>query len=115
LHALIDRFHEASIQVYLDVVLNHMGGADEMERFQAVKVDPSNRNQDIEDPREIEGWTHFSFPGRAKANSDFEWHYYHFSGVDYDNLTGEKAIFRIIGENKGWNWAFRTNMAILTT
>ncbi len=104
LHALIDRLHEAGIQVYLDVVLNHMGGADSTERFLAVKVDPHDRTKDIEEPREIEGWTLFTFPGRAKAYSDFEWHHYHFNGVDFDKLTGEKAIFRIIGENKGWNW-----------
>ena len=104
LRTLIARLHEARIQVYLDVVLNHMGGADETERFLAVKVDSSDRNREIEPPREIEGWTCFKFPGRTKAYSPFEWHHHHFSGVDFDNLTGEKAIFRIIGENKGWNW-----------
>lgn len=104
LQSLIARLHEARIQVYLDVVLNHMGGADSTERFKAVKVDPADRNREIEASREIEGWTLFTFPGRAKAYSDFEWHHHHFSGVDFDQLTGEKAIFRIIGENKGWNW-----------
>jgi alpha-amylase len=101
---LIAALHSCQIQVYADVVLNHMGGADGTEAFMAVKVNPDNRNEEIEEPREIEGWTRFEFPDRAGAYSDFTWSHFHFSGVDYDNRKGEKAIFRILGENKGWNW-----------
>ncbi|NDL66587.1 alpha-amylase [Clostridiales bacterium F-3ap] len=101
---LVRRLHGAGIQVYADVVLNHMGGADGTETFLAVKVDSGDRNREIEGHREIEGWTRFDFPGRGGAHSAFRWSHVHFNGVDYDARTGEKAIFRILGEHKGWNW-----------
>ncbi|HHX37932.1 MAG TPA: alpha-amylase [Clostridiaceae bacterium] len=96
--------HEAGIAVYADAVLNHKGGADFTETFLAIKVDPDNREDDIGEPYEIEGWTGFDFPGREdREASDFVWHWYHFTGVDYDNKTGEKAIFRVVGDDKGWS------------
>ena len=98
----INELHKYGINVYLDAVLNHKGGADETERFLAIEVDPENRNEEISEPKEIEGWTKFTFPGRNKKYSEFEWNYTLFSGVDYDNLTGKTAIYKIAGENKGW-------------
>ena len=98
----INELHKYGINVYLDAVLNHKGGADETERFLAIEVDPENRNEEISEPKEIEGWTKFTFPGRNKKYSEFEWNYTLFSGVDYDNLTGKTAIYKIVGENKGW-------------
>ena len=99
----INELHKYGINVYLDAVLNHKGGADETERFLAIEVDPENRNEEISEPKEIEGWTKFTFPGRNKKYSEFEWNYTLFSGVDYDNLTGKTAIYKIAGENKGWS------------
>ena len=101
---LIEAIHAEGMQVYADVVLNHKAAADFEEEFQAVKVDQNDRRKDIEEPRTIKAWTGFDFPGRKGMYSDFTWHYHHFSGVDLDTLTGEKGIFRILGENKGWNW-----------
>lgn len=98
----IEELHKYNIQVYADVVLNHKGGADGTEQFMAVEVDPMDRHKEISEPHEIEGWTRFYFPGRQKKYSDFEWHWYHFSGTDKDEATGEEGIFRIEGENKGW-------------
>lgn len=98
----INELHKYGINVYLDAVLNHKGGADETERFLAIEVDPENRNEEISEPKEIEGWTKFTFPGRNKKYSEFEWNHALFSGVDYDNLTGKNAIYKIAGENKGW-------------
>lgn len=98
----IEELHKYNIQVYADIVLNHKGGADETERFMAVEVDPLDRHTEISEPYEIEGWTRFYFPGRQGKYSDFEWHWYHFSGIDKDEATGEEGIFRIEGENKGW-------------
>ena len=99
---LIDEIHKRNIQVYADVVLNHKAGADRAEKFKAIMVDQNDRTKEIGEPIEIEGWTGFDFPGRDKY-SDFKWTYNHFNGVDFDNLTGTKAIYKIIGENKGWN------------
>lgn len=104
LKILIDAIHQRGMQVYADVVLNHKAGADDSERFMAVKVDANDRTKEIEEPREIEGWTVFKFPGRQGKYSQFEWNFQHFSGVDFDYLTGDKGIYRILGENKGWNW-----------
>lgn len=112
---LIEAIHAEGMQVYADVVLNHKATADFEEEFQAVKVDQNDRRKDIEEPRTIKAWTGFDFPGRKGMYSDFTWHYHHFSGVDLDTLTGEKGIFRILGENKGWNWACPTTMEITTT
>ena len=67
-----------------DVVLNHKAAADKLETFEVVEVDPEDRTQEISEPFEIEGWTHFTFDGRNKAYNDFEWHWYHFNGTDFD-------------------------------
>lgn len=103
LKTLINEIHNRGIQVYADVVLNHKAGADTAEKFKAIMVDQEDRTKEIGEPSEIEGWTGFNFPGRGDKYSDFKWSYYHFNGVDFDNLTGTKAIYKIIGENKGWN------------
>ncbi|MER2174011.1 MAG: alpha-amylase [Carnobacterium sp.] len=100
--AAIEELHKYEIQVYADVVLNHKAGADGVERFKAIEVDPDDRNQTISEPYEIEGWTEFTFPGRKGKYSDFQWHWYHFSGTDYNQENEKKAIYRIEGQNKGW-------------
>lgn len=105
---LIDAIHKAGMQAYADVVLNHKAGADEKERFQAIKVDEEDRTKEVEEPREIEGWTKFTFPGRKGKYSDFQWNHTHFNGVDYDGIQDETAIFRILGEHKGWNLGVST-------
>lgn len=98
----IKALHDEGIQVYADVVLNHKGGADETEMFQATPVSETNRNEALGETREIEAWTHFHFEGRKGQYSEFEWHWYHFSGVSEDVKTGEQGIFRIEGEGKSW-------------
>ena len=95
--------HECDIAVYADVVLNHKAGADFTEAFHAVKVNPQNRQEEIAEAQEIEAWTGFDFPGRGNVFSDFKWRWHHFSGVDFDQRTGEQAIFRILGDGKGWS------------
>lgn len=100
---LISEIHKREMYVYADVVLNHKAGADRAEKFMAVKVDEDDRTKEISGAIEIEGWTGFDFPGRNNKYSDFKWTYYHFSGIDYDNLSGEDGVYKIIGDNKGWN------------
>ena len=94
--------HERDICVYLDTVLNHKAGADDTEVFYATRVDDENRYNELSEAHEIEAWTHFCFPGRAGRYSDFEWRWYHFSGVDYDVKRGESGVFKIEGEGKEW-------------
>jgi len=94
---------EAGLQVYADLVLNHMGGGDEKETFIARKVDAENRNEFTSDPYEIEAYTKFTFPGRNGKYSEFVWDYRCFSGVDYDEKSGESEIFSIQNEyGDGW-------------
>ena len=99
----INELHKNNIKVYADVVLNHKGNADFEEEFMARMVDQNNREEDVSDDMKIKAWTGFNFPGRAGKYSDFIWHYYHFTGVDYDANTDTKAIFRILGDGKYWD------------
>ena len=99
----IDELHKNNIKVYADVVLNHKGSADFEEEFMARMVDQNNRGKDVSEDMKIKAWTGFDFPGRAGKYSDFVWHYYHFTGVDYDTNTDTNAIFRILGQGKSWD------------
>jgi alpha-amylase len=103
--AAVNALHQQSIGVYVDIVLNHMGGADGTEKVMVRKVDPENRNEFISAPFEIEANTKFSFPGRKKQYSGFEWDYNCFSGVDCaaDIQEPEKCIYNIIN-NYGDDW-----------
>ena len=99
----IEELHKYGINVYLDVVLNHKAGADETERFLAIEVSSGNRNEEVSDPYEIEGWTKFTFPGRKDKYSAFKWNYNLFTGVDFNNENKKSAIYKIVGENKNWS------------
>ena len=103
LQEAIAALHEHGVSVYLDAVLNHKAGGDRTERMQVVEVSRENRNETIGEPFEIEAWTGFEFPGRGDRYSSFKWHWYHFSGTDYDNLTQRDGIFRIMGNGKAWS------------
>ncbi len=99
----IEVAHSNNIDVYADVVFNHRAGADYKERVMAQKVDSLNRNNKIGEPRIIEAWTKFTFPGRIKYNenrniseykySNFTWDYLCFDGVDWDDKKKENGIF----------------------
>ncbi len=94
----------AGIQVYVDVVLNHMGGADEKERVLVRQVNPDDRNEFTSDPFEIEAYTKFTFPGRAGKYSQFIWDYHCFTGVDYADDLEENGIFSIVNNPYGEGW-----------
>ena len=93
---------EKGIRVVVDIVLNHKAGGDEKEKFNVVKVDENNREHSISDVFEIESFTKFTFPGRGKKYSDFEWNFTCFSGVDFAEGQ-DKGIYQIIHEHgDGW-------------
>ena len=103
LRELIDEIHKHDMQVYADVVLNHKAGADFTETFRAIQVDENDREKEISDVHDIEGWTGFNFPGREGKYSEFEWNFNHFTGTDYDQKEDVTGVFKILGENKSWS------------
>ena len=103
LKSMISELHKYNISVYLDAVMNHKAEGDYTEKFIVREVDPEERNRDISDEFEIQSWTGYDFLGRADKYSSFKWHWYHFSGVGFDDIKRRSGIFRIIGENKNWS------------
>jgi len=96
LEAAVRAAHAAELQVYIDVVFNHKGGADASERTRGTPVNPDNRNQTVGEEREIETWTVFNFPGRGSQYSSLQWNWQHFDAVDYDQITGSVGtIYRL--------------------
>lgn len=94
---------EKGISVIVDIVLNHKAGGDETERFNVIKVNPENRQENISEPFEIESYTKFTFPGRGDQYSDFKWDFQCFSGVDYAEGQ-EPGIFKFIHDHvEGWD------------
>lgn len=101
LHA-IQSLKAVGIKPIADIVLNHKANGDQKETFTVTEMNPNNRQEPISEPFEIDGWTHFSFPGRHKVYSNFEWHWYHFTGTDYNARQNKTGIYMIMGDNKGW-------------
>lgn len=100
-----------NIKVIADIVLNHKAGGDETEPFMAVKVDGNDRTKPVSAPEEIEAYTKFTFPGRGDTYSAFKWTYQCFSGVDFNNKTGETAIYSIQNEwGNDWEEMIDTEM-----
>jgi len=90
------------IVTYFDAVFNHKFGADDKERFLAKEVDWNERDKELTDLYEIEGWTKFTYPGRGDKYSSLKWNFNHFTGVDFNADGGKKAIFKIQGDGKDW-------------
>ena len=89
---------EAGIYVYADIVLNHRIGGDLEEEFMAIPMDPNNRLERIGEEKKIKAWTNFTFPGRGGKYSSFNWHWWHFSGVDHNALNEQLAVYLIEGK-----------------
>lgn len=95
----IEAAHDHGMDVYADVVFNHRIGGDETEEFNATPFNESDRNIPIGEMRKIKSWTKFNFPGRDKKYSDFEWHWWHFTAVDFNDFDPEyKAVFLFEGK-----------------
>lgn len=99
----IDALHAQGLKVYADVVLNHKAAADETQEVTVVKVDPMDRRSVISEPFKIDAWTRFNFPGRQGKYSEFIWNWEHFSAIDFDQKTGQTAIYKIVAQNKDFS------------
>lgn len=95
---------KTGVGIYWDAVLNHRFAADHKEKCQAVEVDPDDRNKRISDPYEIQAWVGFDFSGRGDKYSKQKYHWYHFSGVDFNAENNKTAIYNIVGD-KSHGWA----------
>lgn len=94
--AAIAALHAAGIEVYADAVLNHRIGGDHLERIEATPFRQDDRLHPVGPPREIAAYTHFSFPGRAGAHSDFVYRWHHFDAVDWDELSREHGLVYLL-------------------
>ena len=97
----IDVLKKNGIAVYADIVLNHKMGADAFQFIPATKMDFGDHNRPISDQETVKVATKFVFPGRNNKYSDFKWNWTHVTGVDYDDNTGEHAIFKFKDKNWG--------------
>ena len=82
--------HRAGLQVYADAVLNHRMGGDATELVRATPFPQDDRLRPSGEPREIEAYTRFRFPGRKGKYSAFEWRARHFDAVDYDHRSPDE-------------------------
>lgn len=98
----IQALKKENIQVIVDIVLGHKAGGDELETFKAAKVDENNREKIISEFSDIQSYTKFTFPGRGKKYSDFEWNFTCFSGVDY--AEGKDSHIYKIQSEYGNDW-----------
>lgn len=100
---LVEIAKKHDVGLYWDAVLNHKAGADRPEKCMAIEVENEDRTVEIGEPYEIEGWFGFDFEGRGDRYSSMKYHWEHFSGTDYNQADGRTAIFKLVGENKGWS------------
>ena len=87
----IAALHAAGLHVYADAVLNHRIGGDATETTRATPFLQEDRLHPVGELREVQVYTHFTFPGRRGQYSPFEWHWPHFDAVDYDAKTQESS------------------------
>ena len=112
LQAAISALHGQGIQVYEDMVMNHLTSADNQEL--------ANNQYNV--------YTSFTYPGRNNTYSNYQWHWYNFSatqqapnngwyqwaaydfqpyanGDAYDNLLGSEIRYADINNaNETINW-----------
>lgn len=93
----IKKLQENDIDVYCDIVLNHMMGADEAEKVMVIEKDSSDRTKNISEPEEISAWTKFTFAARGGKYNDFIWTKECFDGIDWDQQRQKAGIYNFEG------------------
>lgn len=93
------------VGIYWDAVLNHKFAADRKEKCLAAEVDSDDRTKFVSDKYEIDAWVGYDFPGRKGKYSEQKYHWYHFSGVDYNARNEKTAIYKILGDKGDQQWA----------
>ncbi|MBD2566635.1 alpha-amylase [Anabaena lutea] len=96
----IQALQKQGLQVYADTVLNHRMGGDKSEVAKATPFSDHNRLHPQGEQREINAYTHYTFPGRQGKYSDFQWHWWHFDAVDYDDYSQEQNTIYLFDGKK---------------
>ncbi len=88
------------IQVYGDAVLNHKLGADATETPLATPYWQDDRINPKGGLQQIKSHTKFTFPGRGGKYSNFEWNWWHFDAVDYNeyNPSDRNTVYLLEGK-----------------
>ena len=96
----IQALQKQGLQVYADTVLNHRMGGDESEVAKATPFSHNDRLNPKGEPQDIKAYTHYTFPGREGKHSDFQWHWWHFDAVDYDDYSQEQNTIYLFDGKK---------------
>ncbi|EME86649.1 glycoside hydrolase family 13 protein, partial [Pseudocercospora fijiensis CIRAD86] len=87
------------VELIWDAVLNHKTAGDAIDETWAVEVDHQDRRIEICDPKKVQAWLKYDFPGREREGmkySPLKWRAEHFSGTDWDQRSQKNAIYNII-------------------
>jgi alpha-amylase len=96
----ITALRSRGVRVYADAVFNHRMGADAEEEAEALPIDPDNRTRPVGDWQKVKVWTHFTFPGRGTTYSSLQWHWWHFTAIDFSAYhQGKRAIYLLRGKD----------------
>lgn len=93
----IEACHKAGIEVYADIVFNHMVNGDKVQRVKVVEYDMQERNRQVSGEQTILARSRFTFPGRKGKYNTFTWNKDHFSGSDIDERNMRKSLFLFSG------------------
>jgi alpha-amylase len=117
----VEAVQATGMDVYLDVVMNHRLGGDEIEDVEVVEVNPSNRLEVVSEPYTIRAWSRYTYPGRGGAHSPYTWTHEHFNafGADANQPDEGGKIFRVAdrsfsdevdGENGNFDFLMGANV-----
>ncbi|MBD2346046.1 alpha-amylase [Anabaena subtropica] len=97
----IQSLQKHGLQVYADAVLNHKMGGDQVETPKATPFHQDDRLNPKGGLQEIKTYTHYNFPGRQGKYSNFEWHWWHFDAVDYNEYnSGDRSTLYLLEGKK---------------
>ncbi|KAF1960771.1 glucan 1,4-alpha-maltohexaosidase precursor [Byssothecium circinans] len=99
---LTSKAKELNLDLIFDAVLNHRCGGDAKETVTAVEVDQNHRMKELCEPKAIEVWLQYHFPGRESKYSDMKYNWRMFNASDWDDGSQKHAIWRITDDGKCW-------------
>lgn len=93
--AAIQAAHQAGLQVYADVQLTHKTGGDQVEEFEAI-ARSLHQAHSSNVPELIQAKTHFTFPGRDRKYSSWQWQHQHFDTVNHNlQQPDQKMLYQL--------------------